>query len=265
MVAHYQQLYIDVEELEPSPWNPNKQPPEVFERLCDEMAKFGCTVPLQVVKKQGGGYRIIGGEHRWLAAKKLGMEAVPCLVLEGDAWASEDLQKFETVRLNILHGNLDPDRFLKLYEEMVDKFGQEQVQQLFAFTDAKEFQKLISRLKKDLARSIPGAKGQVKKLDAANTVEDVNRIVQEIIGRHGSTVDKGYMVFTYAHADHVYVPLDKETYALVKKLLKTVEAKNLHVSRALVPGLQEALRTAEGLLPEPVVRVTGAEFEDENS
>lgn len=76
-----------VTELEPDPDQPRKKGNAGFEKnsianLASSISELGILSPLLVVPKEGGGYVIKSGNRRWLAAKSVGMERVPCVVKE---------------------------------------------------------------------------------------------------------------------------------------------------------------------------------------
>ena len=70
--------------------NPNKMTSREFDLLCDNINKTGITDPILVRKTEGDKYRIIGGHHRYKAAKYLGFDKalksiVSAEILPGEA------------------------------------------------------------------------------------------------------------------------------------------------------------------------------------
>jgi ParB family transcriptional regulator, chromosome partitioning protein len=63
--------------LEPNPWNSNHATPEAESRLDESMRRNGCYKPIIVRELPSGVFQIIGGEHRWRSAKRLGIATVP--------------------------------------------------------------------------------------------------------------------------------------------------------------------------------------------
>jgi len=90
---------IDVNRLEPNPWNPNRMSHEMYEKLREYVKKEGLVEPI-VVRRKGNMYEIIGGYHRWKVAKELGYETVPCAVVEMD----DRRAKVLSVNLNEMKG-----------------------------------------------------------------------------------------------------------------------------------------------------------------
>jgi len=75
-------VLIDLKLLKPSPTNPRKAFPEADEAELAQLVKEkGIIFPLTVRKgAANGAYEIVDGERRYRAAKKLGLQDVPCLV-----------------------------------------------------------------------------------------------------------------------------------------------------------------------------------------
>ncbi len=56
-----------------------------FDALCDSIRLLGLLQPVQVWQRPDGTHRLIDGERRWRAARKVGLAEVPCDVWPGDA------------------------------------------------------------------------------------------------------------------------------------------------------------------------------------
>tara|TARA_R110000851_G_scaffold59347_11_gene137440 strand:- start:25605 stop:26249 length:645 start_codon:yes stop_codon:yes gene_type:complete len=73
--------HIDPADLRPNPWNTNSVPPDAQEKLKASLERHGWIKPV-LARRNGAGLEILGGQHRVEAAKDLGHETVPVLVLE---------------------------------------------------------------------------------------------------------------------------------------------------------------------------------------
>ncbi|MGB5215076.1 MAG: ParB/RepB/Spo0J family partition protein, partial [Anderseniella sp.] len=199
---------LDIESIESNAWNPNKMGEDAFNRLVKEIEDVGFLDPVQVVELDTGKFRLLGGEHRLEAMRTLGRASVPAVVLKGEKWKDEDLQKMVTVRLNVLKGNLDPGRMALLYDEMAAKYGDDALQDLFAYTDKGAFDKMLAGIQRGL-KSAGLPKQAQKKFNAATkeikSVEDLSMILNDMFSKYGDTVEQDFMVFTYGKKDHVYV------------------------------------------------------------
>ena len=69
------------DQLKPNPWNTNIVSPENQHKLEESVKRFGVFKPIVVRELADGALQIIGGEHRWDAAKSLGHKTVPVVNL----------------------------------------------------------------------------------------------------------------------------------------------------------------------------------------
>lgn len=62
-------LQVEVARLRPNPWNTNSVGAQNFEKLKGSIEKLGFFKPILARELDGGQFEILGGEHRWRAAK----------------------------------------------------------------------------------------------------------------------------------------------------------------------------------------------------
>lgn len=67
---------IRISDLFPNPWNTNVVSPENQSKIEESVRRFGMFKPLVVRTLTDGRLEILGGQHRWEAAKALGIEQV---------------------------------------------------------------------------------------------------------------------------------------------------------------------------------------------
>ena len=89
-----------IDRLEPNPWNPNRMTPEIRRKLRLNLQRDGFVSPL-LVRKLDGRYQIVNGEHRWMIAKELGYQTIPCVVLDR-------LDEWKTPMSNLTHEEEPP-------------------------------------------------------------------------------------------------------------------------------------------------------------
>lgn len=78
MVTH-----IAIAELDPHPCNPRLSPrADVVEQIAAQIVNGMDDAHALLVRPVGGGYQILSGHHRWLAAQQAGLSHVPCWVRE---------------------------------------------------------------------------------------------------------------------------------------------------------------------------------------
>lgn len=95
--------YISVFKLHPY----SKQARQIFdpqelEGLAQSIKQYGIRQPLSVVRRADNEFEVISGERRLRAAKALGLEKVPCIVLD-EAKDSESIALIENIQRSDLH------------------------------------------------------------------------------------------------------------------------------------------------------------------
>lgn len=239
---------IPIEEIEPNNWNPNEMTNDEFDWLVEEITEVGFIDPLEVVPMEDGGFRIIGGAHRWQAGKTLGMEELPCVVLSDKKWQDKDLQKFVTVRLNQLHGTANLDKMIPLYRELEAKYGEKAMQRLFAYTDGDAWKKLLKQMKKSLKAA--GLPQDVRdKFDEASAnakgIDDLGMILNKIFHDHGDTLQFSFMVFSYGGKEHTYIAMSKQTRNAVAKVLEHCKSWGKDVNEVIAEVTKAWVKEAE--------------------
>lgn len=92
-------VYRSIDDLKPNEYNPNRQNEEEFELLCRSMEEDGFTQPIVAIPDG----TIVDGEHRWRAARHLGIKEIPvCFVKMTKAQA-----RIATLRHNRARGAED--------------------------------------------------------------------------------------------------------------------------------------------------------------
>lgn len=81
--AHASELrQLATAQISRNPYQPRKEfEQEALSELAASIAEHGILQPL-LVRQLDGGYQLIAGERRWLAAQKVGLEVVPCCVVD---------------------------------------------------------------------------------------------------------------------------------------------------------------------------------------
>ena len=110
---------ISVELIERNPYQPRKEfDKEAINELAESMITHGVLQPL-LVRPQNGGYQLIAGERRWLAAKEAGMETVPCRVLELEDKSVHEVALVE----NVQRKDLSDLEKAQGFQDYLEKFG----------------------------------------------------------------------------------------------------------------------------------------------
>lgn len=203
--------------------NPNEQDEATFDQLVEGIRKDGFDEPVIVVPNEAapGTYIIVSGHHRRKAADVIGLKSVPCIIKKG--W-SEDKAKIELVRRNMLRGNLNPERFTALWVELKQKgYDDSILKAQMGFTREDAFKKVYKAIGKNLTPA------QKKKLDEAKesitSVDGLSSVLNNIFKDHGSDLQHGFVVFSFAGKQHHYVECDSQLHKMMLKLEEDVRSK----------------------------------------
>lgn len=113
---------IKIIDIEPNPTQARKNfREEAIEELAKSIKEYGIIQPI-IVEKKDKYYRIIAGERRWRAAKKAGLEVIPCLIRDENEQKNKEISLIE----NIQRENLNPIEKALGYKELIDNYNLKQ-------------------------------------------------------------------------------------------------------------------------------------------
>lgn len=217
---------ISIHDLVPNEFNPNVMTDRTFNMLCDNINKVGFIDPIFVVpsKEVKGKYTIIGGEHRWEVGKILGFDKVPCTIVD-DPEFDKDLQTFQVVRQNIIHGKMSAEKFMQSVDSLSKKYEDDMLSELFGFTNEEEFAKLLKKTKRELPKELQDefelSKGEIK------TIDDLSRVLNRLFNEYGDTIPYGYMLIDFGGKDSVWLRMPIKSYSNFKIVAKKCEKKKV--------------------------------------
>jgi len=237
---------IPVSRVVPNGWNPNSQNDRTFQRLQDGIDEVGMIDTLTVIDQEDGTYVILGGEHRWRAARSLDMSHVEAKVVPKSEW-DEDSAKVHTVTLNIIEGEMTAESFRPLYDEMEGKYGEDALQNLFGFTDDAAYKKLLKDMKKEMKSTLPEElhKEYEDKAKKVKTVDELMVLVENLMDNYSHALDQGLMVFTHGGGKHVYVEMDAEMSRAMSRVTDFLMFSGENINRFMTPVVRECLKRAE--------------------
>ena len=240
-------MELSVELLVPDEANPNEMSEREFNVLKETIREVGFIDPVTVAPLQDGKYSIVGGEHRWRAAKDLGMESVPADVLQGESWNSEEMRRFQNVRLNVIHGKMNPEKFLNLYNEMVGKHGREAVTRLMGFTSEDGIKKIVKSVARQMKESLPAemTKEFEEKAKKARSVEDLEKIIGHLFEQHGDSLKYNFMVFAWGGKEHVYIAMSQKTHESLKKIMDFSRKNSVDINDIVADAIEAAAQLLE--------------------
>lgn len=210
---------IPITKLLESAENPNEMSAQALDKLVDGIREEGFDEPIIVVpeldgEKETGNFVIASGHHRVKAAKILGMKEIPAIIKQG--W-DDDKRLISLVKRNILHGDINPKKFTELVDTLRKRnYTEEMVKAVMGFTKKDAFENLYQQVRKALPNDKKAKLDEAK--EKIKTVDDLSNVLNTIMKEGGSTLDKGYMVFTYGGKKHHYIRIDQELDAIVSHI-----------------------------------------------
>jgi len=184
-------IVVPIELIEPNPWNPNAMDEAMFEKELASIRKFGFVDPLTVREMHhpmglDDWYEIIDGEHRWRAAKELGLTELPCWNL---GVIDDDDARELTIVLNETRGQSDRERLRTLLDDLISRRGEGPIREIMPF-DRARFDEIIGKMHVDWTaleerREAIQSAGRWKELvfrvphDSARKIEDALDQVKE--------------------------------------------------------------------------------------
>lgn len=250
---------VPIEKVVPNDFNPNVMDEKEFNLLVKNVQEVGMAVPITVVEKKDGTFMIIGGEHRWKACRLIGMKTIPAVVYTEDKM-DEDLAKFQTMRLNMIHGKIDPKKFVDMYMGLSGKYSEEVLKESMGFINQAEWDRLLSKVKqglptKDLKERFDQVKEQIK------TMEDLSTILNRLFATYGDTLPFAFMVFDFGGKENLWIRMDKPLFSTMKMVANECVLKKVTLDAVLNEVLVMAFNRREEVVEvmEKLPKVKGKE------
>lgn len=150
-ITTFETKVIDLDLVDSPDFNPNSMGAQEFETLCSLIEAEGFLQPILVKETSKKRYIVVDGDHRSRAAKRLGMTAIPAVVLPKNYSASKS--KLLQLAMNQLRGTLELSDVAKSLQDIISAgdidatlsgFNQEQINQLLESIAEPDFSDMLS-------------------------------------------------------------------------------------------------------------------------
>lgn len=131
--------YVPIDSVKPNSYNPNRQDDREFELLKQSMREDGFTAPIVV---QADTKEIVDGEHRWRAARDIGITEIPVVFTQ----MTLEQMRISTLRHNRAVGSEDVDLATDLLRDLRELGALDWAQEALGLDDD-QLQKLIDDVK----------------------------------------------------------------------------------------------------------------------
>jgi len=176
-----------------------------------------------LMRAQKQQFRIVGGHHRVKAARYLHFTEGPMTINMDPAFDREQ-QDIQLIRHNVIHGSLNPIKFIELYKKYVAKYSAEIMAETFGFADQAVLDNLIKQASKDvpahLKQKFREAAAEIK------SVDDLEKLLQRLFLTFGDTLKYGYMFLDHMGKDSVWLRVDRKTWAAILTIGEMCHHKN---------------------------------------
>ena len=132
--------YLPIGDLKPDPFNPRRISDEELETLTRSIQQFGLVDPI-IVRRAN--LTVIGGHQRLVAARRLGYDAVPVVLVD----LSQEQARLLNVALNKITGTWDQELLARLLKDLsvvpeldlsLSGFGEDELQKLLKSLEARD-------------------------------------------------------------------------------------------------------------------------------
>ena len=223
----HEHVWLPLESILKNKDNPNEMSQKAFSLLVENIMSKGVTEPIEVREVESESetplYRIISGHHRYDACSYLKWTTVPC-VINRDPELDDDKEMFQMVKMNAIHGEVNPDKFVKLYEKALVNHSPGDLQALFGYSDEKEFEKLLKETEKNLPEELKDAFKEAAK--EVKTMDDLAELLQRLFSDFGDTLSYGYMLFDYGGKYSVWIRMLEGDLSTFKKFAGVCVGRN---------------------------------------
>lgn len=119
---------LTIEKIHSNPWNPNEMSEERFNQLKKDMKEKGYLqfILARESPKENGMYEIVDGEHRWKAAKEVGVDSLKTIVAE---IPDDNEARKTTLNMNDIKGTDNPVALAEVLDSLTEEESAEELEQ----------------------------------------------------------------------------------------------------------------------------------------
>jgi ParB/RepB/Spo0J family partition protein len=238
---------IAVGVIDTNPNNPNEMNDESFGRLVDEIKEIGFIDPITVIPS-GDRYKILNGEHRLKAAVSAGYEFIPSIIIYDEKFNDPDVFELVNIRLNEIRGKLSPVKMQPIYDRVVQKFGEENVQRILGITSDDIYKKLIKKMATNFKKSTSAEVAEKidaqaeKQKDPASFSRAVSKIIRDEAEK---SMQSKCIIFQSVGKEHVIIRANDTTFSAASELVRKCQNEHKDINELLFPALADLIKVAQ--------------------
>jgi hypothetical protein len=241
---------IHIDHLVPNPNNVNVMTDGEFQRLVEEIKDVGFLDPLSVIPLDGNKFFILGGEHRWKAARAAGLTYVTCCIHNDDRWKDIAQVDLQTFKFNALKGHIDGPKFQEMYKRLCETIGPDKLQAALAVTDNSEWRKLtkdvISTLRDQGAPDSVIDKVKDAQTKTKNPADLTKRLSKILRDYQSLSTTSNVLMFQHKDGEHTLIQADEEVFTQVRRIVAYCEENKSDINKVLLVPLTACADRLEG-------------------
>ena len=232
-------------------WNCNVMSDVAFANLTHIMGDEGFDESLHVVPMDGkpGFYLVVGGEHRYKAAKANGLQELPCYILEHLVGKSEAELQMWSVRRNQIKGKIDKAKYAKIEQNICRQMDlQAKVARKRMLVRESMAAKSKAEYSKTSSSSGGGAETDGER-DKRKTIADRTRLLanaktfqQECLVDSADTVEHGYLYVGQNGKSHLIVDASKKLHGFISAMVRVCKNDSARIDDFLAAAIQRELK-----------------------
>lgn len=233
---------VPLEEMEMAPFNPNKQGQTVFNALVESLDDVGMLrililAPVSVMFEEtatGGDKRFVGenpqckyiiiaGNYTSLGLKHLAPKMeVPCMIIDD---RSLDDVKDICVRLNVLHGEIDADKFTAMFTDLAKRRSASAIRTSMGFVSQNAFDRVYKGIRAGLPADLKD-KFDEAAADVTDIAELAN-VLREVFKGGRDTWNAGYIFFQFQGLPILVIRLKDSQGWIIESLVDQIQGTDM--------------------------------------
>jgi hypothetical protein len=187
------------------------------------------------------GNRIVGGCQRVEVLKSLGQDWICDLDITWvDLEPDSPEEKALCISLNDQEasGRWDDGKLKPVLDSI-----RNELDELYHKLDLSVLDRKIAAGKKGIDGDVDDEMAEIK-ARRVQFIDNIGFVVQEILDKHGDTIDNGFLVFTYKDRVHLIVNCDDEAYAMTKMVVDLLKRDNKEINGFLTNAFRLGIQSA---------------------
>lgn len=232
------EIILKITEIEPNREQPRKNFNEdLLEELADSIRQYGIIQPL-IVQKEKEYYKIIAGERRWRAAKKVGLKEVPVIIKDYTAQQIIEISLIENIQrqeLNPIEEAMAYKRLMEEFQLKQDEIAERVAKSRVSITNTIRLLKLEERVQQMLIEDMITS-GHARVLLSIEDGNEQYRLAMKIFDEKLSVRETERLIKLYLEpkkekSEHIFSESEELVYQKMEEKMKTILGSKVSIHK----------------------------------